>query len=700
MRQLLVRILPFGAAACLVWGAFLSTLAGGLFDASDFGRRSAASLGDPRVAAYAADRVTAAVLAERPDLTPVRPLLLATARVLVSSDPFRAVVRTAAASAHRALLSEDTQRIALSVPDVGVLLRSALEGASPELAEKIPLRLGTLVGQLESGPALLVLERAWALRDELRSLSWALLLASPVLLLLSLWLARDPRPAFIGAGGALATAGALLWATLPLGRAVAPLLFEMPLHVAAAQGVWDAFLAPLSGWGLFLAGLGVLFAAAGTSLMEAFDPLDALRAAWGRAIRPPESQWRRAALGLALVAAGALAVSNPGFVSQAVVVLAGLVVVFLGSRALFGLVLDSVSASPAAVRVGSAGLSVLRTAVVAALVVASAVTWLVLTRPWADEAPQVITACNGHPELCSRSVGAVSFAATHNSMSNVAIADWMFPQQQAGIPSQLRDGVRGLLIDVHYGFPGGARIKTDLSEQRPTIQAMRGILGDEGVDAALRIRDRLVGVDEGSRGLYLCHGFCELGASELEATLSDIRNFLVRRPGEVLLIVVEDYVSPKDLAEVFTRSGLGDRVYLGPSGPPWPTLRQLIESGRNVLVFIESGSEGVDWLRPAFRLMQETPYTFHKPEEFSCRENRGPADASLFQLNHWIETTPTPLPSNAEMVNAREVLLGRARQCQQERGLLPNLVAVDFYRSGDLLDVVDTLNGVGSAEGR
>ena len=37
------------------------------------------------------------------------------------------------------------------------------------------------------------------------------------------------------------------------------------------------------------------------------------------------------------------------------------------------------------------------------------------------------------------------------------------------------------------------------------------------------------------------------------------------------------------------------------------------------------------------------------------------------------------------------------RQCQRERGRLPNILAVDFYRSGDLFEVVAELNGVTAA---
>lgn len=135
-------------------------------------------------------------------------------------------------------------------------------------------------------------------------------------------------------------------------------------------------------------------------------------------------------------------------------------------------------------------------------------------------------------------------------------------------------------------------------------------------------------------------------------------------------------------------------VYKGPSGPPWPVMKDLVLSGQRVVIFLETGRPGVDWLRPAFDHIQETPYTFHTPEDFSCRPNRGGTGGSLFQINHWIETTPTPLPSNAKIVNAMDVLMPRALRCQEERGMLPNIIAVDFYKSGDLFAVVDSLNGV------
>ena len=63
-------------------------------------------------------------------------------------------------------------------------------------------------------------------------------------------------------------------------------------------------------------------------------------------------------------------------------------------------------------------------------------------------------------------------------------------------------------------------------------------------------------------------------------------------------------------------------------------------------------------------------------------------------MNHWVSTDPTPRPSDATKVNAREPLLRRMRECERVRDHLPNLVAVNFYRRGDVFGVVDELNGV------
>ena len=144
---------------------------------------------------------------------------------------------------------------------------------------------------------------------------------------------------------------------------------------------------------------------------------------------------------------------------------------------------------------------------------------------------------------------------------------------------------------------------------------------------------------------------------------------------------------------VFTapsKAMVGERVR--PFGPP-----AAFDPITSTLIFGENDAVGVPWYHPAFDTIQETPYTFHTVQDFNCKPNRGGTTAPLFQLNHWIETTPTPKPSNAAIVNTHDFLLTRARQCQKERGRLPNILAVDFAMTGDVVAVAAEMNGVAPA---
>jgi hypothetical protein len=203
--------------------------------------------------------------------------------------------------------------------------------------------------------------------------------------------------------------------------------------------------------------------------------------------------------------------------------------------------------------------------------------------------------------------------------------------------------------------------------------------------------------------MYLCHTFCELGATPLESVLEDIHEFLVTHPGEVLVVIHQDYVTPADFVAAMDDAGLSSYAIEPPSGEPWPSLRELIERGRRLLVLAENRAGAAPWYQLAYeRLTQETPFSFGSTAELAeavdlpatCRPNRGTSGAPLFLMNHWINTDPLPRPSNAAVVNAYEPLLRRARTCRRLRGELPNLLAVDFYKQGDVFDVVDTLNGI------
>src|SRR5262249_18750126 len=484
------------------------------------------------------------------------------------------------------------------------------------------------------------------------------------------------------------------------GRIVAAALTQAPELRGVIHGVWSAFFMPVKPLALIAGCGGVVLAAGGGAMLGGVDPLPRFKGRWRWLTGPlhPRAQIGRAIL---VLAAGTYAVSSPSRAMSGVVAIAGLVLVYLGLREVFRVVLARTGMATAAraATTDQPPARAWRTAAAVAVVlvvVLGGTALLVFRAPATLEEEGAVTACNGYTQLCNRRLDQVVFAGAHNAMSNAEIPGWLFPHHNHAFPGQLEDGVRALLIDVHYGVPAEEHVITDFDREGGTsVDKIRGALGPEATDAAVRIRNRFMGHETGTSALYFCHGFCELGAYPVVPALQGIRDWMVANPGEVVIIVVEDYVTPQDLAGAFQDAGLLNLVYTGPVTQPFPTLRQLIDRDQRLVVFTESGKPGVPWLYPAWASMQETPYSFHKPSDFSCRPNRGPASAPFFQINNWIETTPAPKPSNAEIVNAYDALLARARECRTERHRLPNILAVDFYDVGDLFGVVRTLNGLG-----
>jgi len=313
----------------------------------------------------------------------------------------------------------------------------------------------------------------------------------------------------------------------------------------------------------------------------------------------------------------------------------------------------------------------------------------VLLRALINERRQPELVCNGHVELCDRPINDVVFAATHNAMS-IAEYGWIWPSHDGNITNQLNAGVRAFLIDSHY-WDDQAWIESHLHYLPEDLQV-----------AVQELLERIELNQED--GTYLCHMMCSLGATDLAETLEEIRVFLETHPDDVVVLIIEDIVTPADTEQSFQESGLDELVYTYEPGTAWPTLREMIESNQRVLVMAEDESPPPEWYLHAWDYTEETPYSFSDvadfdDETYSCQPNRGEVDKSFFLLNHWV-TRASPSRVDAAIINDYDYLLDRARQCAEERGQLPNFLAVNFYLNGDVFDVVDELNGVSDLVGQ
>jgi hypothetical protein len=526
----------------------------------------------------------------------------------------------------------------------------------------------------------------------------------------AIWISPRRRHTIVELGIATATAGVVVVVAYSAVRSIAVHRVEGAEDRAAAGAVWDAYLGDLRTLGWIVAGSGAVIAAAASSLIRPIDLGEPLRRAFVWAATEPTRPALRALRGVGLVLLGLVVLIEHDAVLQLVLAAVGAYLIYEGIAALLRLIYRpqvEEEERPRARRRPVAWLlqrQALVTAVIAALVIVGVTAAFLGTGGTTTAAPAKGT-CNGHDELCDRPLAQVALPATHNSMS-VPLPGWYSSEQERPIADQLRDGIRGLLIDTHYAdrLPNG-KLRTDFGSHEELVrQAKQDGVSADAVDAAQRIRDRLGFAGQGTRGMYLCHTFCELGATTLHSVLDDVHDFLVAHPDEVLVVINQDYVTPADFVKAADDADLGGLVYGGPITDTEPTLRQMIDANRRVVFLAENKAGGAPWYRSAYdSITEETPYTFSKVAQLtdpdrlaaSCKPNRGPERAPLFLVNHWISTDPVPLPSNAAKVNAYDPLLARLRDCRRIRDHLPNLVAVNFYLKGDVFKVVDALNGVG-----
>ena len=241
------------------------------------------------------------MLAAQPDLTAFRPVVATVATATVSSYPFQRAIQVSIRSAMAAVLSEGSSKIALSIPDLGVLFRSALAQANPALAEKIPPRVRTAISDLGDGWAPKAIVAVLRASHRLAGLVVVLLGLGALFVAAGFALARDRRRALLDASVHLVAAGVVLLVLqdrrgwfLQSGAADA-------MSREAIAGVWTAFTAGIRGWALTLAFVGLVTAASAQSVLDRVSFADALAGIWRFVQDPPGRAWGRLARSVLLV---------------------------------------------------------------------------------------------------------------------------------------------------------------------------------------------------------------------------------------------------------------------------------------------------------------------------------------------------------------------------------------------------------------
>jgi hypothetical protein len=697
VRSVLSTVLLVLSGVLIPIGAIAAWADSTVYDSARFSRRAVQLLDSSSVRRELAGRLTEQLArAGNEQAIAFRPAAILAIEAVIDTDTFRSIFRSAIEQTHVGLVEGLGGTAGLDLSDSFALVSASLEAGSA--GQSTEAGSGSGLGRSMAD----ITRRAdqlhfWELGDAIDLAAIVGTIGGIILAAAAIALSRDRRRTVARVGWMLVIDGLVIVALLKGLRVYAGRRIDSPELADAVQGALARATADLNAAGFWIAGYGIVTAAAAGALGGTATRLTPT------VVRSKVSVWierRRATsggtvlLGVLGLFIGLVFIQEPLGNLEALIVAGGLWLSYLAITELVGLI-GSGAAGPQA-----HGRSVHRTrhlviagcgAVLVGLVTIGLV---VSTRQASDKAEALgVPQCNGAKERCDLRLDQVVFPGSHNSMSSALYPGWLFGEQVNTIKTQLDAGVRALLIDTHYGVPSSARLPgagtplviTDRVSGPVAPQGEE--LDPEVIARANELAARAPRAANAKRAIYLCHNYCELGAVSFASVLADVKDFLDTHPDEVVILDIQDATTPADTAAAIEQAGLGDRVASLQPGEPLPTLGELIDAGTTLLVFAEVGGPGgPDWYHQMYEWFQETPFTYPSVDAFDCRPNRGPAAAPMLLINHWVSKKGLADPAAASQANHREVLEERMERCIRERGLFPTIVAVDFASRGDLVD--------------
>ncbi|KAJ5143611.1 uncharacterized protein N7515_002398 [Penicillium bovifimosum] len=212
--------------------------------------------------------------------------------------------------------------------------------------------------------------------------------------------------------------------------------------------------------------------------------------------------------------------------------------------------------------------------------------------------------------------------------------------------------------------------------------------------------------------IELCHTSCFLeDAGSLKSFLKTIKKWLDAHPDEVvtLLLTNGDSVPVTEFGDTFASSGIADYAYTPSANPlliaDWPTLGDLISSGKRLVVFLDYGADPskVDYILDEFAYYFETAYDITDSSFSSCsidRPSGAAGEGRMGIVNHFLDIdlfgVLIPARDKADTTNAATgpgSIGAQAALCAGLYGRAPNVVLADFVDKGEVIKAQNSLNG-------
>lgn len=267
---------------------------------------------------------------------------------------------------------------------------------------------------------------------------------------------------------------------------------------------------------------------------------------------------------------------------------------------------------------------------------------------------ELVEPCNGLSENCEKQYTQVTYPETHNAHSSLDEGyNFLAANHRLNLSQQWDAGYRAFMLDIHHSR-----------------------------------------YSESLENTSFCHGTCILGNQNAVELLSIIHDKMNSSTRDVVTLLFEVHVPYSHIAYILNQSGLIDKVHTQTLNEDWPTLSSMIESQRNLVVFIEGSSDSnYPYLHNFVEHGWTTNYAEKNPEDMTCDVHRGDGNQPVWHMNNWLSVERgTSDWTRAHIVNDYDFLLNRSLECWEIHGSKPTFVAVDWWTDGDAVNVTIALN--------
>lgn len=272
----------------------------------------------------------------------------------------------------------------------------------------------------------------------------------------------------------------------------------------------------------------------------------------------------------------------------------------------------------------------------------------------------------------SRCYHEVTFLTSHNSFSSEEDG-YLQPQQKWSLENQLKNGIRGFMLDTHYSS----------------------------------------NLFRGKKKIRLCHNNCTLTQMvlrpfkgkpmSLKKSFKIFKEFLEKNDKEIITLFLENYTEGKDLDDVIEASGIKDLILTPSVWDPckkdgWPKIKWMQKNNKRMVIFNQKGQTQYiydEWschLENQYGTTNVNRASQERLESIAAGKNQ---DRYIYVMNYFPHFYIKPFQRiNFERINSQGVpkLLDNCLKSKVFGKRYPNFIAVDFVNEGNLIRLVNEIN--------